>query len=267
MINIIFQTRYGYEIHLFLIILAIISLFLSSNEKSNFNIYFKQLSDKIIQIHFIFLCIDFLSMIHINCCNMGDNIVFGRYLFSNVYFEGWCGYLILYIIIFLLWFITFGKKKTFIEKKITIIAPLLCIPSVFFICCRIITTMHEYSALECDFDITYKIFYNISKALFENGHYIYYATNVLIPVALTIYTALAIAINIPRLEESSRVKNLKFLRGLNKVTLILIIYYSLFIRSALVLFPFLIINIILNKNIKLLYNDFSKTIRNKSRRP
>lgn len=257
--KIAFILKYGYEIHIFFLLLVIITLIFSIILKTNYKYIFSTICRIIIQTHFVILLTEILSNIHLICWTMGDNLLLGNNLLKRVQFEGWCIYLILFIVVLLLWILSYRKKVCTLSKRYTIIPFLLCIISLMLKCYRIITYMTEYTALECDFDLTYKIIYNISNSLFGDGHHIYYATNVIIPISLTIYTTMAIAINVPRLEVTPRLKHLRFLRGLNKVTIILIIYYSLFIRSALVLFPFLIINILLCKNIDLLYKDFSNS--------
>ncbi|MBE5943641.1 MAG: hypothetical protein E7258_01850 [Lachnospiraceae bacterium] len=226
-----FEMWYGYRVHiiLFIVMLAVYFTCLLLEKTKNIHNTSYILVTK---IHIIFLLTEALSLIHNEFFTLGDNLFEDGYynrdnenwLFYRIEFEGWLGYIIILTILLIVLRLQYGKRETKLNWKYNIGLVLLTIIGVFLTNFINVFSVGEICGLECD-DFTYEFVCLISKALFGDECFLYIATNVLIPMALTIYVVIMIALCIPRMNETKRQKSIKGLRILNNIALIFMIYY------------------------------------------
>ncbi|MBE5932613.1 MAG: hypothetical protein E7263_04205 [Lachnospiraceae bacterium] len=225
------EIWYGYSVHaiLFIVMFAvyIICLLLKKTNSISNSSYIL-----VTKIHIIFLLTEALSLIHNEFCTLADNLFEDGYynrdnenwLFDRIEFEGWLGYIIILAILLIVLRFEYGKKEIKLNWKYNTGIILLTILGVFLSNFLNVFSVGEICGLECD-DFTYEFVCLISELIFGDECFLYIATNVLIPMALTIYVVIMISHCVPRMDEVERQKSIKGLRILNNIALVFMIYY------------------------------------------
>ena len=225
------EIWYGYKVHIVLLMVTLIIFLICQILKYTNNVSFKGYR-LLTKIHLIFLLTEALSLVHSEFFMLGNNLFIDGYynrdnenwLFDRIEFEGWLGYIIILAILLIVLRFEYGKKEIKLNWKYNTGIILLTILGVFLSNFLNVFSVGEICGLECD-DFTYEFVCLISELIFGDECFLYIATNVLIPMALTIYVVIMIALCIPRMDEVERQKSIKGLRILNNIALVFMIYY------------------------------------------
>lgn len=185
-----------------------------------------------IKIHIIFILIEILSVVHGNFFQIGENMVFNKKegelainrLFYGVKIEGWLGYIIILVILLFALIFEYGGRKVKLNWKYNVGLILVTIVGMFLTNIINMLSVNETCGLECH-DFSNKWVNWISDKIMRSNFFWYDDTNVIIPMALTIYVVIMISLCIPRMDETEKSKSIKKFKILNVVALTFMIYY------------------------------------------
>lgn len=232
MLKYAFEMKAGCGVHVVLIIAAMVCLLLVGFYKKIDALY---CAKYITHIHLFIVLVQVLSMLHSNFISIGDNVLFNNnpnlktkeWLFDEVYFEGWCGYVIILACIILCLKLEYRKKAIQIKKTYTIGIPILIVLGVMSSnIINIFCVGETYNGLDSLEDFTYKATRKISEVIFGNTDYFYHSINIIIPIAIVVYSAIYISICLSLYEDVERIFRLKCLKWMNIFSLSMFVYFA-----------------------------------------
>lgn len=244
MIRICFDTLYGYKVHIVMFVVTIL-MYVVDVLVERITGTAKGIKRIPPQIHMVLFLVELLTIVHGIFYTIGENITFGQGAFSRVGFEGWMGYLIIFVILLVILKSEYGKPNIRLNNRYNI--GLICIVISGVLLSNLINVFSagETCGLMCE-DFTCEIIEWICDNLFGGKCFWYIATNVLIPMALTTYVVVMISLCAPRMSEDERKKSIKQFKVINSFAFVLMVYYLLYdmlvtMRSGAYL-PMIVVN-------------------------
>ena len=273
-----FSIIHGYRMYIILIIAKLVTMALAGVLKSRGDLFWK-VSKAINHMGLIVMLSDLMCQVHAAFCTLGDNIRDCQYtgiatvetLFHRIDFPGWAAYIILFVFIVIILMLESGRyleRKPYKRTLFLVGMAVVCVILANFLNSF---SVYEYCALECQ-GISEALVKLVSRVVYGEPYYFYDCTNIASLLAIPLYITLVNYLCIPRMESEQVIKNLKILKIISNVSLILCIIHCLrdiffgfgsFAYTPMVVIAFAI-RLQLAKEIKELEENENISIKNNS---
>ncbi len=271
-----FSIIHGYRMYIILIIAKLVTMALAGVVKSRRDMFWK-ISKTISHIGLIVMLSDLMCQVHGNFFTLGDNIRDCQYtgiataetLLHRIDFPGWVAYIAMFVLITLLIMVESGRyleRKPYKRSLLLVGLAIICIIIANFINSF---SVYEYCGLECP-GISAALVELIARVVYGDPYYFYSDTNIASLLAIPLYISIINYLCIPRMTREKAMKNLKVLKAMSNVLLVLCVIHFIrdiffwlgsFAYTPMVLIAF-VIRLQLAKEIKELEENQNISIKN-----
>lgn len=230
-----FSIIHGYRMYIILIVAKLVTMALAGVVKSRRDMFWK-ISKTISHIGLIVMLSDLMCQVHAAFFTLGDNISDCQYtgiatvekLLDGIDFSGWVAYIIMFVFLLVLIMVESGRyleRKLYKSSLLLVGLAIICIIIANFINSF---SVYEYCGLECP-GISAALVELVARAVYQDPYYFYSDTNIASLLAIPLYISIINYLCIPRMTREKAMKNLKLLRIMSDVLLLLCVIH--FIRD------------------------------------
>jgi len=231
-----FLPIHGYRVYILLFLLKIFFIVMGHCGKKTAG--FKKISHIVTHMLLAVLLIDCLCEVHNVFTALGDNIrecefngiATADLLLDGVDFPGWLFYILMLMASLVALMLESGTRLETKPGYKAIAMVFLATVSIVFANLLNSFSVYEYCSLECEGVSSYLV--ELISGLIYGGdkYYLYYATNIVILVAIPLYITIINFLCVPRLKEDEAGKLIRLLKWINDGALVLYIVH--FIRDT-----------------------------------